>query len=298
MSYRSPPQTRTRKMALVPRSARSHGRRLNVPEEIADLWLHRGVVAFFINPESTPNLATLLHCTQISAINFPPLCRGASLATHRSTLSPHFFPSSFSQRSFDLPILSLPPPLFSSFAFPYSSSLFASRAGGKRFQLRPSSPSRDPQPTPPLYGCTVRIVIGKQISMVVLKVSALMEPSIRSTKILVPSIPFSLSLSLSLSLSFSLSIFCFVRLTVSSRVLLSRGGIFKDMSACVCECVKGGKRVTWDECMAKISANVGIITRVDSRLVIVCCNLWLNVRGWKKGIVRERRWVLDLTGLP
>ena len=108
-SYRSPSQTRTRKMALVPRSARSHGRRLNVPEEIADLWLHRGVVAFFINPESTPNLATLLHCTQISAINFPPLCRGASLATHRSTLSPHFFPSSFSQRSFDLPILSLPP---------------------------------------------------------------------------------------------------------------------------------------------------------------------------------------------
>ena len=65
-----------------------------------------------------------------------------------------------------------------------------------------SSPSRDPQPTPPLYGCTVRIVIGKQISMVVLKVSALMEPSIRSTKILVPSIPFSLSLSLSLYLLF------------------------------------------------------------------------------------------------
>lgn len=94
-------------MALVPRSTRSHGRRLNVPEEIADLWLHRGVVAFFINPESTPNLATLLHCTQISAINFPPLCRGASLATHYLSLSPHLFPSSFSQPSFDLPILSL-----------------------------------------------------------------------------------------------------------------------------------------------------------------------------------------------
>lgn len=62
-----------------------------------------------------------------------------------------------------------------------------------------SSPSRDPQPTPLLYGCTVRIVIGKQISMVVLKVSALMEPSIRSTKILVPSVSFTLSLFLSLS---------------------------------------------------------------------------------------------------
>lgn len=135
-SYKSPPSTRTRKMALIPRSARSHRRRLNVPEEIADLWLHRGVVAFFINPESTPNLATLLHCTQISAINFPPLCCGASLATHCPTLSSHFFPSSFSQPSFNLSILSLCPRLFSSFAFPYSSSLSASRAGGKRFQPR------------------------------------------------------------------------------------------------------------------------------------------------------------------
>lgn len=159
-------------MALAPRS---HGRRLNVPEEIADLWLHRGVVAFFINPESTlppPNLATLLHCTQISAINFPPLCRGASLATHRP--------------SFDLPILSLP--LSRSFIprlFPPHvpvASVF------NRVFLSPNLP----RPTP-LYGCTVRIVIGKQISMVVLKVSALMEPSIRSTKILVPSVSLSLS---------------------------------------------------------------------------------------------------------
>ena len=204
-SYRSPPQTRTRKMALVPRSARSHGRRLNVPEEIADLWLHRGVVAFFINPESTPNLATLLHCTQISAINFPPLCRGASLATHRSTLSPHFFPSSFSQRSFDLPILSLPPSSLFLFRVPLFFVSFRLTCRWQAFSTAfSSSPSRDPQPTPPLYGCTVRIVIGKQISMVVLKVSALMEPSIRSTKILVPSIPFSLSLSLSLSLFLSL----------------------------------------------------------------------------------------------
>ena len=200
-SYRSPSQTRTRKMALVPRSARSHGRRLNVPEEIADLWLHRGVVAFFINPESTPNLATLLHCTQISAINFPPLCRGASLATHRSILSPHFFPSSFSQRSFDLPILSLPPSSLFLFRVPLFFVSFRLTCRWQAFSTAfSSSPSRDPQPTPPLYGCTVRIVIGKQISMVVLKVSALMEPSIRSTKILVPSIPFSLSLSLSLSL--------------------------------------------------------------------------------------------------
>lgn len=189
-------------MALVPRSTRSHGRRLNVPEEIADLWLHRGVVAFFINPESTPNLATLLHCTQISAINFPPLCRGASLATHYLFLSPHLFPSSFSQPSFDLPILSLS--LHSPLPFSLSRLLFFVsfllmcrwQAFSTAFS---SSPSRDPQPTPLLYGCTVRIVIGKQISMVVLKVSALMEPSIRSTKILVPSVSFILSLFLSLS---------------------------------------------------------------------------------------------------
>lgn len=136
-----------------------------------------GSRSFFHKPRvNPPNLATLLHCTQISAINFPPLCRGASLATHRP--------------SFDLPILSLSPSL----AFLHSSSLSASRAGGKRFQ--PRFPLPHPRPTP-LYGCTVRIVIGKQISMVVLKVSALMEPSIRSTKILVPSVSLSLSPSLS-----------------------------------------------------------------------------------------------------
>lgn len=186
-------------MALIPRSARSHRRRLNVPEEIADLWLHRGVVAFFINPESTPNLATLLHCTQISAINFPPLCRGASLATHCPTLSSHFFPSSFSQPSFNLSILSLslPPSLFL-FRVPLFFISFCLTCWWQAFSTAfSSSPSRDLQPTPPLYGCTVRIVIGKQISMVVLKVSALMELSIRSTKILVPSVSFSFSLSLS-----------------------------------------------------------------------------------------------------
>lgn len=125
-----------------------------------------------VNPPPPPNLATLLHCTQISAINFPPLCRGASLATHRP--------------SFDHPILSLP--LSRSFIprlFPPHvpvASVF------NRVFLSPNLP----RPTP-LYGCTVRIVIGKQISMVVLKVSALMEPSIRSTKILVPSVSLSLS---------------------------------------------------------------------------------------------------------
>lgn len=190
-------------MALVPRSTRSHGRRLNVPEEIADLWLHRGVVAFFINPESTPNLATLLHCTQISAINFPPLCRGASLATHYLSLSPHLFPSSFSQPSFDLPILSLslstPPSLFLFRVLLFFISFLLMCRWQAFSTAFSSSPSRDPQPTPLLYGCTVRIVIGKQISMVVLKVSALMEPSIRSTKILVPSVSFTLSLFLSLS---------------------------------------------------------------------------------------------------
>ena len=83
--------------APAPASAGDAGprgrRRLNVPEEIADLWLHRGVVAFFINPQSTPNLATLSHCTQISAINFPPLCRGASLATPNLSNHPPTYPS-------------------------------------------------------------------------------------------------------------------------------------------------------------------------------------------------------------
>lgn len=128
-SYRSPRRhTRTRKIveaeAGVCRLVRSRHHRLNVPEEIADLWLHRGVVAFFINPQSTPNLATLLHCTQISAINFPPLCRGASLATPGSLVRRSF--ASFLHRSSqpDLPLFlsSIYPPTFST--------------GSKRFQPR------------------------------------------------------------------------------------------------------------------------------------------------------------------
>lgn len=175
-SYSSPsppPHTRTRKMALVPRS---HGRRLNVPEEIADLWLHRGVVAFFINPESTPPTSRLFYIVPRFQRLIFPHCAVAHL-------SPPTVPLSTSQFS-----------LSPSLAFLHSSSLSASRAGGKRFQ--PRFPLPHPRPTP-LYGCTVRIVIGKQISMVVLKVSALMEPSIRSTKILVPSVSLSLSPSLS-----------------------------------------------------------------------------------------------------
>lgn len=211
-----------------------------------------GSRSFFHKPRvNPPNLATLLHCTQISAINFPPLCRGASLATHRP--------------SFDLPILSLSLSRVPSFLVSFRltcrwqafSTAFSSPPSAAYASLRLHSPH-----------CHWQTNLNGSIK------------SIRSNGTQYPF--YKNSRSICISLSLPLSILCFVRLTVSSR-----GGICKDTRARACVCM-GGERVTWDECMAKISANVGIITRADSRLAIVCCNLQLNVRGGQRrqGIVR------------
>lgn len=100
-SYSSPsppPHTRTRKMALAPRS---HGRRLNVPEEIADLWLHRGVVAFFINPESTPPTSRLFYIVPRFQRLIFPHCAVAHL-------SPPTVPLSTSQFSLSLSLSCVP----------------------------------------------------------------------------------------------------------------------------------------------------------------------------------------------
>lgn len=113
-----------------------------------------GSHTFFHKPPVNPNLATLLHCTQISAINFPH-CAVARLSAACS-LSP---PPSFVLHSLFRPL------------FLYTSLL----ATAAPFHLSPTHPIASSQSLP---DHTVRIVIGKQISMAVLKVSALMEPAI------------------------------------------------------------------------------------------------------------------------
>lgn len=68
------PGIRTRKIVGRARSlARSpgRGRRLNVPEEIADLWLRRGVIPFFINPQSTPTLRLFYIVPRFQRLIFP-----------------------------------------------------------------------------------------------------------------------------------------------------------------------------------------------------------------------------------
>lgn len=75
---RSLPGIRTRKIVGRARSpARSlalslgRGRRLNVPEEIADLWLRRGVIPFFINPQSTPTSRLFYIVPRFQRLIFP-----------------------------------------------------------------------------------------------------------------------------------------------------------------------------------------------------------------------------------
>lgn len=124
-----------------------------------------GSHTFFHKPPVNPNHATLLHCTQISAINFPHCAVAASLGSQPSS-------SSF--------LLLLPHPPSRSFPPSPPSLSYA-------VFLRPRSiPHRHiPSPLHNRTQTAVRIVIGKQISMAVLKVSALMEPAIFDpTKIL------------------------------------------------------------------------------------------------------------------
>lgn len=68
------PCIRTRKIVGRARSlARSlgRGRRLNVPEEIADLWLRREVIPFFINPQSTPTSRLFYIVPRFQRLIFP-----------------------------------------------------------------------------------------------------------------------------------------------------------------------------------------------------------------------------------
>lgn len=128
-----------------------------------------GSHTFFHKPPVNPNLATLLHCTQISAINFPH-CAVARLSA--ANLPPPHPPPPASVTSFCLS-------LFHHALVSLSSTAF--------LRSRPRSiPHRHiPSPLHSRSQTAVRIVIGKQISMAVLKVSALMEPVIFGpTKIL------------------------------------------------------------------------------------------------------------------
>lgn len=135
-----------------------------------------GSHTFFHKPPVNPNLATLLHCTQISAINFPH-CAVAHLSAVIS--SPPLPPPSFPHPSLSSPAPVSHPPASSclSAAFP-----FASLSSITLPRLWPDSiPHRHiPSPLHSRSQAAVRIVIGKQISMAVLKVSALMEPAIFS----------------------------------------------------------------------------------------------------------------------
>lgn len=73
-SSSSLPGIRTRKIVGRVRSlARppGRGRRLNVPEEIADLWLRRGVIPFFINPQSTPTSRLFYIVPRFQRLIFP-----------------------------------------------------------------------------------------------------------------------------------------------------------------------------------------------------------------------------------
>ena len=99
------------------------GRRLNVPEEIADLWVRGQSRTFFHKPQSTPTSRLFYIVPRFQRLIFP-----------------HCAPLSFSL----------------SFSLSISRTL--------------------------LLSLSVCIVIGKQISMAVLKLSALMEPSIWPTK--------------------------------------------------------------------------------------------------------------------
>lgn len=130
-----------------------------------------GSHTFFHKPPVNPNLATLLHCTQISAINFPH-CAVARLSA--ANLPPLHLPLLLLLLLLILPLALPPCPRFS---FLYS--------------LPATAAPFHPSPTHPIASSSsrsqtaVRIVIGKQISMAVLKVSALMEPVIFGpTKIL------------------------------------------------------------------------------------------------------------------
>lgn len=170
-SSSSLPSIRTRKIVGRVRSlARppGRGRRLNVPEEIADLWLRRGVIPFFINPQSTPTSRLFYIVPRFQRLIFPIVPWRVS---RQSALLPPLS-SSFCSPSCILS-LALPPsplsPLYPSFLY---TSLLATAAP---FHLSPTHPIVSSQSLP---GRAVRIVIGKQISMAVLKVSALMEPAI------------------------------------------------------------------------------------------------------------------------
>lgn len=125
-----------------------------------------GSHTFFHKPPVNPNLATLLHCTQISAINFPH-CAVARLSAASPPPPPAPLPPSAPR----------PPPSRPSTL--YSVSLFSTHSPacdrGPALHLSPTHPIASSQSLPDR---AVRIVIGKQISMAVLKVSALMEPAI------------------------------------------------------------------------------------------------------------------------
>lgn len=185
----------------------------------------RVVVAFFINLQSTPTSRLFYIVPRFQRLIFSH-CAVAHLSP------PLFVPHPPRNRTLSL-------------SSRITSSPFVPRRGSKRFPTADTSSlsrlfSTDPQARArfPLADCTVRIVIGKQISMVVLKVSALMEPSIRSTKILVPSVRVPLSLS-------SLSAPLFRTLNALSFSYASRAVL----------------RPTNGRMHAEISANVGIITR-------------------------------------
>lgn len=129
-----------------------------------------GSHTFFHKPPVNPNLATLLHCTQISAINFPH-CAVARLSGSQPS------PPSFLR----LLLVLVPHPPFRPPATLFINllSLSSVTLPGDRGPV-PSLTDTSrcfftvaPRPT-------VRIVIGKQISIAVLKVSALMEPGIFS----------------------------------------------------------------------------------------------------------------------
>lgn len=122
-----------------------------------------GSHTFFHKPPVNPNLATLLHCTQISAINFPH-CAVARL----SAATPPLPPSAHRPPHRPSTLVALHPPSLTRL----HTTLLATAAP---FHLSPTHPIASSQSLP---GRAVRIVIGKQISMAVLKVSALMEPTI------------------------------------------------------------------------------------------------------------------------